>query len=196
VPRLPEEILEEATATGRVDGVAIENPGRAIWPLIPYSYNTINYGVRTAPSPPDRNHWLGTDDQTRDVVARVIYGFRISVLFALVVAGISSVIGIASGRCRATSAAGSTCSSSASSRSGPTCRASTSSSSSRDLHDELLAADAADRVLQLDEPRRRGAGGVPAGAQLRVRAGGPRARGERRDDHVAPPACRTRWWRR
>jgi microcin C transport system permease protein len=93
----PEEILAEAEASGTVDGEPIADPGRAWWPLIPYSYNTINYGVTTAPSPPDRNHWLGTDDQTRDVVARVIYGFRISVLFALVVAGISSVIGIASG---------------------------------------------------------------------------------------------------
>jgi microcin C transport system permease protein len=92
----PEEIFEEA-ANGVVGGRAIDQPGWMLWPLIPYSYNTINYGVVTAPSPPDRNHWLGTDDQTRDVVARVIYGFRISVLFALVVAVISSVIGIVAG---------------------------------------------------------------------------------------------------
>lgn len=92
----PEEILAEAE-TGSVEGAAIDNPGWAVWPLIPYSYNTINYGVQTAPSAPDRNHWLGTDDQTRDVVARVIYGFRISVLFALVVAGISSIIGVGAG---------------------------------------------------------------------------------------------------
>jgi microcin C transport system permease protein len=92
----PEGVLEQA-ATGFVDGEAIERPGWALWPLVPYSYNTINYGVQTAPSPPDRNHWLGTDDQTRDVVARVIYGFRISILFALVVAVISSAIGIAAG---------------------------------------------------------------------------------------------------
>ena len=71
-----------------------------IWPPIPYSFDTINYGVATAPSPPDRDHWLGTDDQTRDVVARVIYGFRISVLFALVVAGISSLIGVVAGACQ------------------------------------------------------------------------------------------------
>jgi microcin C transport system permease protein len=92
----PEEIYEEA-ASGSVDGQTIEQPGWMLWPLIPYSYNTINYGVLTAPSPPDANHWLGTDDQTRDVVARVIYGFRISVLFALVVAVISSAIGIVAG---------------------------------------------------------------------------------------------------
>ncbi|MBA3325248.1 MAG: ABC transporter permease [Rhodobacteraceae bacterium] len=95
----PDGVLEQAS-TGAVDGTAIERPGRTIWPPIPYSYNTINYGVATAPSPPDRDHWLGTDDQTRDVVARVIYGFRISVLFALVVAAISSLIGVVAGACQ------------------------------------------------------------------------------------------------
>lgn len=93
----PEGVLEQAETTGTVDGAPIADLGWALWPLIPYSYDTINYGVTTAPSPPDRNHWLGTDDQTRDVLARVIYGFRISVLFALVVAAISSLIGVAAG---------------------------------------------------------------------------------------------------
>ncbi|WP_424927894.1 ABC transporter permease [Amaricoccus tamworthensis] len=93
----PEEILEEIETSGTVDGVAVEQPGWVIWPLVPYSYNTINYDVTSAPSPPDRHHWLGTDDQTRDVVARVIYGFRISVLFALVVTLISSIVGIIAG---------------------------------------------------------------------------------------------------
>ena len=116
---------------GTADGQPIAQPGWMLWPLVPFSYNTINYDVTAAPSPPDRIHWLGTDDQTRDVVARVIYGFRISVLFALVVAVISSLIGIFAGAARASSAAGSTSSSSASSRSGSTCPASTSSSSSR-----------------------------------------------------------------
>lgn len=95
----PDAIYAEA-AGGSVGGVRIEQPGWILWPLIPFSYNTINYDVKTAPSPPDRVHWLGTDDQTRDVTARVIYGFRISVLFALVVAGISSVIGILAGACQ------------------------------------------------------------------------------------------------
>ncbi|MFS4437831.1 ABC transporter permease [Paracoccaceae bacterium GXU_MW_L88] len=71
--------------------------GWMVWPVIPYSFNTTNYDVMRAPSPPDANHWLGTDDQTRDVLARVIYGFRISVLFALAVTVISSVIGIFAG---------------------------------------------------------------------------------------------------
>ncbi|MEM8572257.1 MAG: ABC transporter permease [Pseudomonadota bacterium] len=93
----PDAALASAEADNTVDGQPIAQPGWSIWPLIPYSYNTINYGVATAPSPPDRDHWLGTDDQTRDVVARVIYGFRISVLFALVVAAISSLIGIVAG---------------------------------------------------------------------------------------------------
>jgi microcin C transport system permease protein len=96
----PEGILAEAEASGTAQGQPIESPGWAIWPPIPYSFNTINYEVATAPSPPDRNHWLGTDDQTRDVGARVIYGFRISVLFALLVAGISSLIGIVAGACQ------------------------------------------------------------------------------------------------
>jgi microcin C transport system permease protein len=93
----PEGLYQEAVTSGTANGEPIAQPGWAIWPLIPYSFNTINYGVTTAPSPPDRDHWLGTDDQTRDVVARVIYGFRISVLFALIVAGISSLIGIVAG---------------------------------------------------------------------------------------------------
>ena len=93
----PDAIYEEAVAHGTAEGQPIAQPGWMIWPLVPFSYNTINYDVATAPSAPDRVHWLGTDDQTRDVTARVIYGFRISVLFALVVAVISSLIGIFAG---------------------------------------------------------------------------------------------------
>lgn len=93
----PEGVYAQAEETGAVDGTPVAAPGWAVWPLVPYSFDTINYDVASAPSPPDRLHWLGTDDQTRDVVARVIYGFRISVLFALIVAVISSAIGIAAG---------------------------------------------------------------------------------------------------
>lgn len=92
----PEGTLEQIPS-GAVDGAPIANPGWALWPPIPYAYDTVNYGVTTAPSAPDSAHWLGTDDQTRDVVARVIYGFRISVLFALMVAAISSFIGVTAG---------------------------------------------------------------------------------------------------
>lgn len=100
--------------------------GWAIWPPVRYSYNTHNLDLPTpAPSPPTwlltkeqcaralrkvsgqapperacadiEWNWLGTDDQGRDVVARLIYGFRISVLFGLILASISSVIGITAG---------------------------------------------------------------------------------------------------
>ena len=72
--------------------------GRMIWPLIPFNYRTINYDLPgPAPSPPSSVNWLGTDDQGRDVLARLIYGFRISVLFGLVLTGLSSVIGVAAG---------------------------------------------------------------------------------------------------
>jgi microcin C transport system permease protein len=71
--------------------------GWTVWPLIPFSYDTINYDVARAPSPPDAENWLGTDDQARDVLARVIYGFRLSVFFALIVTAVSSVIGVIAG---------------------------------------------------------------------------------------------------
>ena len=76
----------------------IRERGWILWPLIPYSYDTIVYGLPTpAPSPPTARNWLGTDDQARDVTARLIYGFRISVLFGLVLTLVSSVVGIAAG---------------------------------------------------------------------------------------------------
>lgn len=72
--------------------------GWMIWPIIRYNYETINFDLPSpAPSPPSWENWLGTDDQARDVMARVIYGFRISVLFALVLTLASSVIGVAAG---------------------------------------------------------------------------------------------------
>jgi microcin C transport system permease protein len=76
----------------------IDAKGWMVWPLIPFSYNTINYNLPSpAPSPPSRVDWLGTDDQGRDVLARLIYGFRISVLFGLTLTAASSVIGVAAG---------------------------------------------------------------------------------------------------
>jgi microcin C transport system permease protein len=76
----------------------IEEKGWMLWPPIPFSYDTINYDLgMPAPSPPSAQDWLGTDDQARDVAARLIYGFRISVLFGLVLTLISSVIGVAAG---------------------------------------------------------------------------------------------------
>ena len=76
----------------------IEGKGWSVWPPIPFSYDTINYDLPVpAPAPPSRVNWLGTDDQGRDVVARLIYGFRLSVLFGLALTLASSVIGIAAG---------------------------------------------------------------------------------------------------
>ena len=92
----PEGVIETVQTTGRVDGVEVVK-GWLLWPPIPYSYNTVNDIGRAAPSPPDGNHWLGTDDTARDVLARVIYGFRLSVTFALIVTALASVIGIAAG---------------------------------------------------------------------------------------------------
>ena len=76
----------------------IDAQGWMIWPLIPYSYDTINYDLPVpAPAPPSADNWLGTDDQGRDVVARLIYGFRISVLFGLTLTFFSSIVGVAAG---------------------------------------------------------------------------------------------------
>jgi len=76
----------------------IGKKGWSIWPLIPYSYDTVIWDLPTpAPSPPTTQNWLGTDDQGRDVVARLIYGFRISILFGLLLTLLSSVIGVAAG---------------------------------------------------------------------------------------------------
>jgi microcin C transport system permease protein len=96
--------------------------GWMIWPPIRYSYNTVNNELPLpAPSPPAFNltraeacakyplgvedpnctfgnlNWLGTDDQGRDVVARLVYGFRISVAFGLILTILSSLIGMAAG---------------------------------------------------------------------------------------------------
>src|SRR5690606_13505096 len=73
----------------------INESGFMIWPPIRYSYDTINYNLNEpAPSRPTMDNWLGTDDQGRDVMARLIYGFRISILFGLALTIFSSVVGI------------------------------------------------------------------------------------------------------
>ncbi len=76
----------------------IQEKGWMIWPPVRYSYDTINYNLSSpAPTAPDSQNWLGTDDQGRDVLARVIYGFRVSVLFGLALTIVSSIIGVAAG---------------------------------------------------------------------------------------------------
>ncbi len=72
--------------------------GWILWPPIPYSYQTINRELSVpAPAPPSKENWLGTDDQGRDVVARLIYGFRLSVLFGLTLTILSSIVGVVAG---------------------------------------------------------------------------------------------------
>jgi microcin C transport system permease protein len=76
----------------------IEDDGWMLWPPIRYSHDTINYELTVpAPAPPSAENWLGTDDQGRDVLARLIYGFRLSVLFGLILTVTSSLIGIVVG---------------------------------------------------------------------------------------------------
>ncbi|MEB8387984.1 ABC transporter permease [Rhodobacteraceae bacterium KMM 6894] len=91
----PEGVIEDA-ADGVVDGEALQT-GWALWPLIPYSYDTPVDRPGAAPLPPNAQNWLGTDDTKRDVLARVLYGFRLSVLFTLIVTALASVMGIAAG---------------------------------------------------------------------------------------------------
>lgn len=72
-----------------------ESGGWMLWPPIRYSYDTVNLNTPSpAPSPPSSDNILGTDDQARDVAARLIYGFRISVLFGLILTLFSTVIGV------------------------------------------------------------------------------------------------------
>ncbi|KEF32328.1 MAG: ABC transporter permease [Gammaproteobacteria bacterium] len=76
----------------------IKANGWMIWPPIRFSYDTINYDLDVpSPAPPSPVNWLGTDDQGRDVAARVIYGFRVSVLFGLTLTIASCVVGVVVG---------------------------------------------------------------------------------------------------
>ncbi|MFW3894647.1 ABC transporter permease [Pseudomonas bharatica] len=74
------------------------NGGWMLFPPIPFSADTPNYDLQVpAPSPPSASNWLGTDDQARDVLARVIYGTRVSILFAVALTLISTLIGVTAG---------------------------------------------------------------------------------------------------
>lgn len=76
----------------------IAEKGWILWPPVRFSYDTIIRDLgRPAPAPPSARNWLGTDDQARDVLARVIYGFRISVTFGLLLTLFSSLIGVFAG---------------------------------------------------------------------------------------------------
>ncbi len=91
----PDELIAAVAAGETLDGDF--QKGWMLWPVIPYSYNTIVDVRGVAPAPPSAENWLGTDDTKRDVVARVIYGFRVSVTFALIVTAAASFIGIIAG---------------------------------------------------------------------------------------------------
>ncbi len=91
----PEETIE-AVEAGTIDDPEFRR-GWIVSPIIPYSYDTIVDVAGVAPSPPSAENWLGTDDTKRDVVARVIYGFRLSVMFAIIVTLCASLIGIVAG---------------------------------------------------------------------------------------------------
>lgn len=76
----------------------IDAKGWAVWPPIRYGERTINYELQVPfPAPPSRDNWLGTDDQGRDVLARVIYGLRLSILFGFALTIVSSIVGVAAG---------------------------------------------------------------------------------------------------
>ena len=102
-------------------------PGNwAIYPPNPYGAKTINYFAKSPnPSAPSRDNWLGTDDRGRDLLAQLIYGFRVSVLFALALTAVGVLLGVAAGRCRASLAARRIWPFSASSKSGVPCPSST-----------------------------------------------------------------------
>jgi microcin C transport system permease protein len=76
----------------------IAEKGWTVWPLIRFSYATINHDLPVpAPAPPSAENWLGTDDQGRDVMARLIYGLRVSILFGLLLTVFSSAVGVLAG---------------------------------------------------------------------------------------------------
>ncbi|MGI4944209.1 MAG: ABC transporter permease [Janthinobacterium lividum] len=94
----PDFLPTEADYTDPQLAAAINAGGWMLWPAIPFSYDTIIKDLPTpAPAAPTLRNLLGTDDQARDVLARVIYGFRLSVLFGFTLTVVSSVIGIAAG---------------------------------------------------------------------------------------------------
>lgn len=86
------------TPTDYKDPLIIKNINQNgyLWTtLIPYSFNTVDYDLnKPTPSAPDNKHWLGTDDEGRDILARILYGVRLSVVFAFILTAISSTIGI------------------------------------------------------------------------------------------------------
>ncbi len=77
------------------DDLIAAKGGWMLWPPVRWRYDTVDFeSDAPAPAPPSRAHWLGTDDQGRDVLARAVYGFRVSVLFGVLLTALSTVIGV------------------------------------------------------------------------------------------------------
>ena len=93
----PEEIINAISNKSFVPDNNAFIRGYSVWPIIPYSYDTPVDRPGAAPLPPNSENILGTDDTKRDVLARVIYGFRLSIVFTIIVTSLSSVIGIIAG---------------------------------------------------------------------------------------------------
>ena len=94
---VPEEIINAISSKSFVPDNNAFMRGYSVWPIIPYSYDTAVDRPGAAPLPPNSENILGTDDTKRDVLARVIYGFRLSIVFTIIVTSLSSVIGIIAG---------------------------------------------------------------------------------------------------
>jgi microcin C transport system permease protein len=94
----PDFLPTEADYTNPQVQAAINAHGWMVWPPIPYSFSTIVWNAGSAaPSPPSARNWLGTDEVSRDVLARVIYGLRLSILFGFGLTIAASIIGIIAG---------------------------------------------------------------------------------------------------
>ena len=189
--RLPRPVRRQAL---------IDAKGWMIWPPIPLRYDTINYDLPVAGAVAARRaiNWLGTDDQGRDVLARLIYGFRISVLFGLTLTVVSSVIGIAAGAVQGYFGGLDRSAVPALHRDlGAACRccylliilASI-------VAPEFLVAAGLMLLFSLDGAGRRGARRVPARAQFRLCARGARAGRRATASSCSAMSCPTRWWRR
>ena len=94
---VPEEIINAVSSKSFVPDNNAFMRGYSVWPIIPYSYDTPVDRPGAAPLPPNSENILGTDDTKRDVLARVIYGFRLSIVFTIIVTSLSSLIGIIAG---------------------------------------------------------------------------------------------------
>lgn len=88
----------EAVYSDSYTRTQINANGWAVYPLIPYKYDTVDYfSTEPFPAPPSKQHLLGTDDQGRDVLARLLYALRLSLIFTVVLTFFAAIIGISIG---------------------------------------------------------------------------------------------------